>query len=143
MWLEFRSIDKETRRSQKTGKEYSCYVLRGNKLGTERFPGGPYERTVFDNTAVTVIEDGKELNNTSLVQFFQKGVKSGDIVTMTFAQSVNKEILTVERGKVSKNGSFDMPNDYIPSDQRFVGEGDSISSVPNQAMASEDELPWA
>lgn len=82
MWLTFNSIEyKPNLVSPKTGKEYSAHIVRGTK---QKYPMGsgeePWERTFFDTSTATIIEQGISRPNKSVVQFFQKAVRPGDKV---------------------------------------------------------------
>lgn len=82
MWLTFNSIEyKPNLVSPKTGKEYSAYIVKGMK---QKFPMGSgeeeWQRTFFDTTTATIIEQGINRPNKSVVQFFQKAVRPGDKV---------------------------------------------------------------
>lgn len=89
MWLTFNSIEyKSNLISAKTGKEYSAYIVKGMK---QKYPAGtgeePWERTFFDTSTATIIEQGINRPNKSIVQFFQKAVRPGDRVEIKSEKS--------------------------------------------------------
>lgn len=79
MWFRFESIDEKHNLVGQSGKSYSGFVVSGVKLGYQDSPDQPYQKVLFPNQACTVIERGITRPGVSVVQFFQKAAKPGDV----------------------------------------------------------------
>lgn len=83
MWFTFEKIEERKGLVGKSGKPYDAWVVSGTKRGFQDSPDSPYEKTIFDNNVVTVVEKGVTRRGQSLLQFFQKAVKPGDTLSIT------------------------------------------------------------
>lgn len=83
MWFIFDKIEERKGLKGRSGKEYDAFVVCGTKKGFQGEPDSPYEKTIFPNTPVTVIEKGVTRPNQSLVQYFQKACHPGDTIIIT------------------------------------------------------------
>lgn len=79
MWFRFESIDEKHDLIGQSGKPYSGFVVSGVKLGYQDTPDQPYQKVLFSNQACTIIEHGITRPGMSIVQFFQKAAKPGDV----------------------------------------------------------------
>lgn len=79
MWLKFDSIDYRENLEGQSGKKYSAWVVSGTKKGFKGEPDQPYTKVLFENQTITVIERGITRPGQSVVQFFQKAAKPGDV----------------------------------------------------------------
>lgn len=86
MWFVFNNIELKHDLVSRAGKTFTGYVLNGEKKGYNGEPNTPYQKILFENTVATVIEQGIERPNCSVVQFFQKACRPGDIVIMKFSR---------------------------------------------------------
>ena len=111
-WITFESIEKKDDLVSKAGNKYSAWVLRGTKRGYKADPDTQYEKILFENRAVTVIEKGIERPGISIVQFFLNGCKPGDLVILKSVQKNGRwEIESVENRAYTNAAA-----DYEPLD---------------------------
>lgn len=82
MWFVFDNIEHRNDLQGQSGKKYSGYVVTGTKRGYDGAPDVPYQKILFENQSCTVIERGIPRPGVSIVQFFQKGVKPGDLLVI-------------------------------------------------------------
>lgn len=79
MWFKFENIEEKHDLVGQSGKKYSGFVVTGMKKGFQGEPDTPYQKTLFSNQAITVIERGITRPGQSVVQFFQKAAQPGDM----------------------------------------------------------------
>lgn len=80
-WINFDKIQAETRKSKNTGNEYQCHVMYGIKRGVKGEPDAPYEKVLFANQPITVIEKGVRRPGQSIVKFLETANK-GDLIVI-------------------------------------------------------------
>lgn len=82
MWFVFDNIEHRTDLQGQSGKTYSGYVVTGTKRGFDGAPDAPYQKVLFENQSCTIVERGIPRPGMSIVQFFQKGVKPGELLVI-------------------------------------------------------------
>ena len=80
MWVIYQGIEERKNMVSQAGNKFDCFVLQGIKKGYNGEPDKPYEKILFPNTTITVIERGLLRNGMSLLQFLQKACKPGDLL---------------------------------------------------------------
>lgn len=147
MWITFNSIEYNPNLvSPKTGKQYAGYIVKGMKQG---YPFGspdvPWQRTFFDTSTCTVIEQGINRPDKSIVQFFQKAVKPGDKVEIKSEKNgAFWDIVSIEN---ITNKGREVPT-YEPLSPEEIarlkqaGEQVTINSAPPVESEANDLPPW-
>lgn len=108
MWFQFETLAFEEGRVSRTGTKYNAWVLRGKRKGFSGEPDTPYEKVVFENTTGTVIEKGINRPDCSVLQFFQKAVKPGDIVKIKYVRNGQRwEFGTLEKLNDAANPTYE------------------------------------
>ena len=108
MWFQFDTLAFEEGRTSRTGTKYNAWVLRGKRKGFKGEPDTPYEKVVFENTTGTVIEKGINRPDCSVLQFFQKAVKPGDIVKIKYVRNGQRwEFGTLEKLNDAANPTYE------------------------------------
>lgn len=80
MWLIFDKIEFRTDLESKKGKQYSAYVVTGTEKGFQEDPDKPYNKIIFDDAVVTVVQGTKEVEM-NLPEFF-KLCKEEDLIAV-------------------------------------------------------------
>lgn len=109
-WITFKEIEFKDDLVSKAGNPYAAYVLTGTKRGFAGDKDEPFEKILFEGQPVTVIEKGIRRPGISVVQFFQKACKPGDLVIMRSVRKGTRwELESVELGRNSSGAA-----DYVP-----------------------------
>ena len=115
-WITFDSIEFKDNLVSKAGTPFSAYILKGTKRGFAGEEDKPFEKILFEGRPVTVIEQGIARPGISVVQFFQKACKPGDLVIMkSIRKGTRWELESVEKGRTSGGAA-----DYVPLTEEHV-----------------------
>ena len=113
MWIIFDKIEERNDLVSKAGKNYTGFILSGTKKGFEGTADEPYEKVFFDTQTATVIEKGVSRPGKSIVQFFQKACKAGDmLVIRNEKDGKNWRIVSIENISGKKPSYEPLPEDY-------------------------------
>jgi hypothetical protein len=124
-WITFKSIEFKDDLVSKAGAPYSAYVLKAVKRGFEGEEDAPYEKILFEGRPVTVIEEGVARPGISVVQFFQKACKPGDLVIMrNVRKGKNWELDSVELGGKGRSKAAD----YVPLTKEQIADAQASSA---------------
>lgn len=80
MYLIFDKLEEKKNQIGRSGKPFDCFIVHGKRKGFQDAPDTPYTKTIFDTSTVTVVEKGINRPGCSLLQYFQKAVKPGDVL---------------------------------------------------------------
>lgn len=144
MWFTFESITEEKGlKSEKTGKTYDAWILKGIKKGFDGEKDEPYEKMFFGNSTTTIVEFGMERPNCGIVEFFLKGVNPGETVILRNVRvGKNWEVMAIERTGKRSDGSLAPYEPLKPGDVSSIQEAEE--SFEKGKPAPEGSIPpWA
>lgn len=145
MWFIYDKIEFKDDLVSRAGKRYSGWLLQGEKKGFNGEPNQPWQKTLFESTAATVIEKGIDRPNCSVVQFFQKACQPGDTVIITQERRVGTanmwDIVSVQ--KLGDNAP--LPTYEPLTEEQLQQETLKSKQIHGSeaAMAATTTPPWA
>lgn len=102
MWLNFSGVEYKTDLKNRDGKQYSGWVITGTRRGFDGAEDTDWSRVIFENTPVTVIEQGIHRAGQSLLQFLQKACQPGDLLVIKSVRKGTRwEIATIENRSIN------------------------------------------
>ena len=137
MWIIYQGVEERKGVLSQSGKPYDCWVMSGIKKGFgQNDEDKPYEKVLFDSTAITVIEKGLNRNGMSLLQFLQKACKPGDLLVVKSERDRNG----IWRWTQIENKTVDLPtyeplpdgNIQAPAAPAFTPEPPVTESIPSE-----------
>jgi hypothetical protein len=132
-WINFESLEfKNDLKSERTGKTFSAYILKGQKRIFGEDATEPWERMIFENTPVTVIEKGVARPNQSLLQFIQKACNPGDLLVIKFIRKNRGwEISSIENRTSNRRGALT----YEPITDEELAKVKTMQMDPTRPVA--------
>lgn len=111
MWISNTKLEKREFTSA-AGKSYTAWELSGIKKGYDGAPDSEWSKKLFETDSATVIENGLQRPNISVVSFFRNAVKPED--TVNLKQVRNGKFWKIVELSIVGSDNPNKPMEYTP-----------------------------